>query len=104
MADSPVSRTGIIGLGAMGAQMARHMVDKGFAVAGCDINAEAARRGEGFGVRTVPSPSQVGQHAEVVIVMVATDEQVAQVIGGSGLLDSLARGSVVCIASSCSPE
>jgi 3-hydroxyisobutyrate dehydrogenase-like beta-hydroxyacid dehydrogenase len=104
MANSTVSRTGIIGLGAMGAQMARHMVNKGFAVTGYDIGAEAARRGEGFGVRVVPSPAEVGRHAEVVIVMVATDEQVAEVIDRSGLLDSLAPTSVICIASSCSPE
>ena len=103
MAEQSVTRTGIIGLGAMGAQMARHMVSKGFEVAGYDINTEAARRGEALGVRLAASPAQVGAHAQVVIIMVATDEQVAEVIGGSGLLDALARGSVVCIASSCSP-
>ena len=32
-----VKHTGVIGLGAMGYQMARHMVAKGFDVAGYDV-------------------------------------------------------------------
>ena len=32
MAENAVKRTGVIGLGAMGLQMARHMVAKGFDV------------------------------------------------------------------------
>ena len=106
MADTsnPVRRTGVIGLGAMGAQMARHMARKGFIVAGYDIDVEAMRRAAEQGVRTCLSAAQVGDHAEIVIVMVATDQQVEDVIGGSGLLDHLGRDSVVCIASSCAPE
>jgi 3-hydroxyisobutyrate dehydrogenase-like beta-hydroxyacid dehydrogenase len=46
----------------------------------------------------------VGEHAEVVVVMVATDAQVEAVIAGSGLLDRLPRGAVVCIASSSDPD
>src|SRR5205085_12172249 len=38
------------------------------------------------------------------MVMVATDKQIHDVVERSGLLDNLARGSVLCIASSCSPE
>ena len=36
--------------------------------------------------------------------MVATDKQIQDVIERSGLLDVLASGAVICIASSCSPE
>ena len=41
-----VKNTGIIGLGAMGYQMARHMVNKGFAVTGYDVapKRQGARR------------------------------------------------------------
>ena len=103
-ASNPVKRAGVIGLGAMGLQMARHMVGKGFEVAGYDVDVDAMRRAVGHGVKTCLSPAQVGEHAEVVIVMVATDGQVAEVTEKSGLLDRLARGSVICIASSCAPE
>jgi 3-hydroxyisobutyrate dehydrogenase len=101
---SKAKRAGVIGLGAMGAQMARHMVGKGFDVAGFDVDIDAMRRAVGHGVKTCLSPAQVGDHAEVVVVMVATDEQVKASIEQSGLLDHLAPGSVICIASSCAPE
>jgi 3-hydroxyisobutyrate dehydrogenase-like beta-hydroxyacid dehydrogenase len=102
MAD--VKRTGMIGLGAMGVQMAKHMVKGGFEVTGYDISADASKKAEGFGVRIAKSVPEAGKNAEVVFVMVATDDQIHDVIERSGLLDVLARGSVICIASSCSPE
>jgi 3-hydroxyisobutyrate dehydrogenase-like beta-hydroxyacid dehydrogenase len=40
----------------------------------------------------------------VVIVMVATDEQVEDVIVRSGLLDKLSKDAVICVSSSTSPE
>ncbi len=45
-----------------------------------------------------------GESAEIVIVMVATDKQVEDVVVNSGLLDRLKKGSVICISSSTSPE
>ena len=53
-------------------------------------------------MKTCLSPAQVGEHAEVVVVMVATDRQVEEVIAQSGLLDRLNRGSVICIVPSLS--
>ena len=99
-----VKRTGMIGLGAMGLQFARHMLRKGFDVAGYDINADAVRRAENDGIRHRTSPAEIGKFAEVVVVMVATDAQVESVVEGSGLIDALAPGSVICIASSVAPE
>src|ERR1700730_8675280 len=89
--NNPVKRAGVIGLGAMGLQMARHMVAKGFEVAGFDVDIDAMRRAAGHGVKTCLSPAQVGEHAEVVVVMVANDQQVDEVIAQSGLLYRLAR-------------
>src|SRR5262245_30181122 len=103
-AGNTARRAGVIGLGAMGLQMARHMVAKGFDVAGYDVDVDAMRRASELGVKTCLSPAQVGEHAEVVVVMVATDRQVEEVIAQSDLLDRLNRGSVICIASSCAPE
>src|SRR3984957_16028278 len=100
----PIKRTGMIGLGAMGIQFARHMLRKGFDVAGYDINADAVRRAANDGIKHRNSPAEIGKHAEVVVVMVATDEQVESVVEHSGLIDALAPGSVICIASSVAPE
>jgi 3-hydroxyisobutyrate dehydrogenase-like beta-hydroxyacid dehydrogenase len=103
MADA-IKRTGMIGLGAMGLQMARHMAAKGYEVAGYDVAAEATARAKDLGVRIYGSVAEVGSHADLVIVMVATDDQVREVVLASGLLDRLARGAVICIASSASPD
>lgn len=100
---TPVKRTGMIGLGAMGFQMAQHMAKKGFEVTGYDVSAEATARAKSQGIGTRGSVGEVGQRAEVVVIMVATGEQVEEVITG-GLLDKLALGSVICIASSVAPE
>jgi len=99
-----VKKTGMIGLGAMGYPMAKHMVKKGFEVAGFDVAAEAMARAKAAGVRIVSSPADAGEGAEVVVVMVATGKQVEDVILESGLLDMLPKGAVVCVASSCSPK
>jgi 3-hydroxyisobutyrate dehydrogenase-like beta-hydroxyacid dehydrogenase len=101
MNSATVTRTGVIGLGAMGLQMARHMAAKGFDVRGYDIDPAAVARAQAQQLRTA-APDEVGRHAEVVIVMVATDEQVREV--AAALLPNLAKGSVICIASSVSPE
>ena len=71
---STVKRTGMIGLGAMGLQFARHMLRKGFGVAGYDINADAVRRAANDGIKHRGSPTEIGKHAEVVVIMVATDK------------------------------
>jgi 3-hydroxyisobutyrate dehydrogenase-like beta-hydroxyacid dehydrogenase len=94
----------MIGLGAMGIQFARHMLRKGFDVVAYDIDADAVRRAENDGIKHRASPAELGKHAEIVVVMVATDAQVDDVVERSGLLDALAPDSVVCIASSVAPE
>jgi len=97
-----VKRTGMVGLGAMGIQFARHMMRNGFDVAGYDVDMAAVERAGKDGIKQSRSAAEVGKHAEVVIIMVATDAQV--VSAGSALIDALAPGSVICIASSVAPE
>jgi 3-hydroxyisobutyrate dehydrogenase len=97
-----LKRTGMVGLGAMGLQMARHMANKGFDVAGYDVDAQAMKQAESHRVKPQASVRDVGKHAEVVLIMVQTDKQVQEV--AAGLVESLARGSVICIASSVAPE
>ena len=99
-----VKNAGMIGLGAMGHPMAMHMVNKGFVVAGYDVSADANEKAKKVGVKIVGSPAEVGAEAEVVVVMVATDKQVVEVVLKSGLADKLQKGAVICVASSCSPK
>lgn len=95
---------GVIGMGAMGHQFARHMLAKGFEVTGYDITRECNERAAGIGVNVVPSVADVGKASDVVVIMVATDEQVEGVIGKEGLLAAMKPGSVICVASSTDPN
>jgi 3-hydroxyisobutyrate dehydrogenase-like beta-hydroxyacid dehydrogenase len=104
MSETDIVRTGVIGLGAMGLQMARHMVDKGFAVYGADIDQGAMDRAAQCGVRLRASAAEVGDDAQVVILMVATDAQVDEIVRASRLLDRLKPGGIICIASSVAPQ
>jgi 3-hydroxyisobutyrate dehydrogenase-like beta-hydroxyacid dehydrogenase len=102
--SSAAKKTGVIGLGDMGYQMARHMVNNGFRVSGFDVVPKMMERAKAAGIMLVSDPAETGAGADVVVVMVATDEQVVDVVQGSGLLEKLPRGAVICIAASCSPE
>jgi 3-hydroxyisobutyrate dehydrogenase-like beta-hydroxyacid dehydrogenase len=104
MTEAMITKTGVIGLGAMGLQMARHMAGKGLEVYGADIDPDAMRRASAHGVHPCGSAAEVGEHAEIIVVMVATDAQVEEVIRTSGLLDRLRPGAVICIASSVAPQ
>ena len=53
---SEVKRAGVIGLGAMGLQMARHMVGKSLDVAGYDVDVDAMRQGGGDGRENLSRP------------------------------------------------
>ena len=64
-----VMRAGMIGLGAMGLQFARHMTRKGFDVAGYDIDSGAVQRAAADGIKPGNSPAAVGRHAEVAVIM-----------------------------------
>ena len=60
--------------------MARHLVARGFETAGTDIDEAAKQRAAAHGVRVCASVAEVAASADVVIVMVANDEQVDAVV------------------------
>lgn len=99
-----VRKAGVIGLGAMGFQMARHMVNRGFEVTGFDVASGPVARAADAGVKIAGNAAEVGAKSDAVIVMVATDKQVKDVILHSGLLEKMSAGAVVCVSSSTSPE
>ncbi len=101
--QAPIT-AGVIGLGAMGLQMGRHLADNGFAVCGFDIAEDCNARAKEHGVEICADIAGVARKSDVVIVMVQSDAQVVEVFHQHGLLDELKEGSVVCIASSVSPE
>jgi 3-hydroxyisobutyrate dehydrogenase-like beta-hydroxyacid dehydrogenase len=96
---------GLIGLGKMGAAMARHLVGKGFAVRGHDVDPEAAQRCAADGVALAASPAEAAQGCELVIVVTAFEHQVEEAIfGPSGVAAGATRGTIVGVAATISPQ
>ena len=67
-----MTSTGVIGLGAMGNPMARHMAIKGFSVTGYDVVGDLVVKASRNGIKPASNPAEVGRVSEVAVIMVAT--------------------------------
>jgi putative dehydrogenase len=93
-----------VGLGSMGAGMARSLVRNEFTVRGHDIRAEPLERLAVDGGQPCRSAADAGTGAQVAVVIVLTADQAEQAIFGSnGLAETLALGSVVVCMSTMAP-
>jgi 3-hydroxyisobutyrate dehydrogenase-like beta-hydroxyacid dehydrogenase len=98
-------RVGILGLGAMGRPMARHLIAKGFTVAGCDPSAPACERAAALGVEIVASPRLLAERSDAVLIVVGFDAQVERAVFGPGGISEAARpGLVVAMGSTIAPS
>ncbi|MFZ9298639.1 MAG: NAD(P)-binding domain-containing protein, partial [Hylemonella sp.] len=70
---------GVIGLGIMGGTMAEELLRQGYPVCGHDIDAKARARLKAAGGQVMANNNAVADHAEVVIVSVATAKALADV-------------------------
>ena len=69
-----MQRIGIIGLGAMGRPMARHLIANGYAVCGYDPAAPAREQAAALGVSIVASPAEVARASDLVLIVVGFDD------------------------------
>jgi len=100
-----ISRVGMIGLGKMGLPMARHLVRRGFTVAGFDVDEGAMEKASEAGVNTALSPQAVAAASDLVIIVVGFDQEVeAAIFGERGVLSGAADGSVIAVASTIAPQ
>jgi len=87
-------KTGMIGLGAMGAPMARNLHRAGHLAAIWNRSNDKARQlGEELGVQVASTPAALAQACELVILSVSADEDVLEII--SALMPALQPGSVI---------
>ncbi|MFG2086494.1 MULTISPECIES: NAD(P)-dependent oxidoreductase [unclassified Spirillospora] len=86
---------GFVGLGQMGAPMARHLTGRGLIV--FDTRAEAVAPLVKAGARAAKSVAEVAAHAELVSIMVRDDAQVMEV--GEEVIASARPGTVLAIHS-----
>jgi 3-hydroxyisobutyrate dehydrogenase len=101
-----LSPIGFVGLGRMGAPMARHLVAAGFPLLPFDSDREALSRFTSEHGLTAPGTlREVGAAARVVITMLPTSKIVREVVlGRGGLAGSLRAGSVVIDMSTSDPN
>jgi len=84
-----MNRVGFIGVGIMGAPMARCLLRAGYRMTICDTRSEALEKFKGTAAR-VTSLSKDCRDTEMVIIMVGDDSQVEEVLLGSeGLLNAV---------------
>ena len=96
-------KTGVIGLGAMGAPMARNLHRVGYLAGIWNRTIEKAHGlGGELGVRVAADPAELARHCELLILSVSADADVLEVVGA--LKDGLRAGAVVVDASTVSRE
>lgn len=101
--NAPV--VGFIGLGAMGAPMARHILSGGFGMVVHDARRDAAAEHLGAGALWADSPQEVARRCDVVLTCLPSIDVVEQVITGpQGVLAGIGGGKAVFEMSTNAPE
>ena len=100
-----IRSVGILGLGKMGAPMARHLRTKGYNVLGYDPVDEAQRSARDLGVQVVDSAREVARASDLVIIVVGFDHEVEAVMYGSGgVMEGARKGLLVAVGSTIAPR
>ncbi|HVQ93173.1 MAG TPA: NAD(P)-dependent oxidoreductase [Mycobacteriales bacterium] len=96
---------GVVGLGAMGGPILRHVRAAGFPTWCVDLDPAAVDAAAALGATGCPSPAALAPLVDVVLLTVPTDQDVLAVATGpAGLLAGLRAGSVLAVCSSVRPE
>jgi 3-hydroxyisobutyrate dehydrogenase-like beta-hydroxyacid dehydrogenase len=97
-------KVGFVGLGIMGAAMAKNLLGAGHDLMVHNRTKEKAEALGALGSEVSDSPGEVAQKSGVVITMLPGPPEVRQVVAGEGgLLDSAQEGSLIVDMSTSSP-
>jgi 3-hydroxyisobutyrate dehydrogenase-like beta-hydroxyacid dehydrogenase len=95
----------VIGLGAMGLPVVRHLCAAGVPVVVRDIDSAAVAAATALGARGAASAADAARDGQVVAVFVPTDDDVRDVcLGPEGALTGSREGTVLMLCSSVRPE
>jgi 3-hydroxyisobutyrate dehydrogenase len=98
------SRVGFIGLGSMGAPIARRLARSGFDVTGCDIAPQMLEAFDEPGTRRSADPMETARSSDLLGICVRTDEQLEGLVDGGKLFEALGQGGIVILHSTVSPD
>jgi 3-hydroxyisobutyrate dehydrogenase len=98
-------KVGVVGLGTMGAPMARHLLAAGHEVAVWNRTASRAEPLVALGARQASSPAGAAEGADAVVTCVSDDPDLdAVVLGRQGVAAGLKPGGVLVDCSTVSPS
>jgi 3-hydroxyisobutyrate dehydrogenase len=98
-------KVGVVGLGTMGAPMARHLIEAGHDVTVWNRTRQREEKLAALGATRAQSPAQAAEGADAVLVCVSDDPDVeAVVLGPDGVASALASGAVLIDCSTASPS
>ncbi|MDR5699121.1 NAD(P)-dependent oxidoreductase [Agromyces aerolatus] len=96
---------GFVGLGSMGAPMARRMVEAGHTVRVYARRPESAAAAAACGAIPVASAAEAARGADVMTVCVYTTGQVRELcLGEDGLIAAMKPGSTLLVHTTCPPD
>ena len=90
---------GFIGLGNMGAHMARNLIRAGHDLQVYDLADETVRYVAQAGAKAVESAADAATEVEFVVTMLPVGANVRSVLQGAGVIDAVAHGTVLIDAS-----
>jgi len=94
------AKIGFIGLGNMGAFMAKHLMNKGHELNVLDMNPQSVQELTKLGAKTAENPGQIAANSEVIITMLPACPQVTEVYTApNGILSGI-KPSTICLDSS----
>lgn len=100
-----MKKLAFVGLGAMGAPMAKCLVSAGFDLSVFDVREENTRPLTDAGARGAGSPREAAENAEAIVLMVVNAEQTEEALfGEGGAAEALAPGAAVVVMSTVGPE
>lgn len=99
-----MTKIAFIGLGAMGAPMARNLLKRGFEVQGFDIAAKSLADLQAAGGTPAASAADACAGADFIVLMVVDAAQAQTVLFADGALAAAPADATVCLMATCPPK
>jgi 3-hydroxyisobutyrate dehydrogenase-like beta-hydroxyacid dehydrogenase len=97
-----MKQIGFIGVGRMGHEMVRHLLDNEYDVTVFDIEDENMEKCARIGASKAKSTAELAEVTDCSVIMVNTDDQVKEVV--DGLLEGANKDYIIVIASTVHPN
>src|SRR5688572_8241057 len=101
---SDIQTVGVIGAGRMGQPIVGHLVRKGFRVTVHDIDTTKRAVVGQAGAAWAETAAALGTGTEAILVCVGYDRELRELVSTTGLLPTLARGTILAVLSTVSPR